>query len=112
MKNLMTYKGFSARIEFDSRDRLFYGRLLGIEDLITFHGECVAELEDAFHEAVLDYLETCRKLGKKPQKTFSGRLMFRVPSEVHAAVSLAAKTSGKSLNQWATEVLDEAAHRI
>jgi len=110
MNNLMIYKGFSARVEFDARDNIFFGRILGIEDLVTFHGESVSELREAFQEAVLDYLDACKAIGKKPQKPFSGKLMFRVPPEVHAAVTIAAKASGKSLNQWAIEVLDNAAH--
>ena len=110
MNNLLTYKGFSAHVEFDARDNIFFGRLLGIEDFITFHGESVTELKESFQEAVIDYLEACEKIGKKPSKSFSGKLMFRVPPEVHAAVTIAAKVSGKSLNQWATEVLDDAAH--
>ncbi len=111
MNNLLTFKGFSARVEFDARDNIFFGRLLGIEDLITFHGESVSELQEAFQEAVIDYLEACKRIGKRPQKPFSGNLMFRVPPEVHAAVTIAAKACGKSLNQWATEVLDNATHR-
>ncbi len=111
MNNILAYKGFSARVEFDARDNIFFGRILGIEDLVTFHGESVSELRDAFKEAVTDYLETCKAIGKKPQKPFSGKLMFRVPPEVHAAVTIAAKASGKSLNQWATEVLASASHR-
>ncbi len=111
MNNILAYKGFSARVEFDARDNIFFGRILGIEDLVTFHGESVSELRDAFKEAVIDYIETCRAIGKKPQKPFSGKLMFRVPPEVHAAVTIAAKASGKSLNQWATEVLANASHR-
>jgi len=111
MNNLIAHKGFSAHVEFDSRDQVFFGRLLGISDLITFHGESVSELQEAFRDAVADYLEACKKIGKKPQKPFSGKLMFRVPPEVHAAVTIAAKASGKSLNQWATEILADAAHR-
>ena len=111
MNNILAYKGFSARVEFDARDNIFFGRILGIEDLVTFHGESVSELRDAFKEAVIDYMETCRAIGKKPQKPFSGKLMFRVPPEVHAAVTIAAKASGKSLNQWATEILANASQR-
>ena len=110
MNNLLTYKGFSARVEFDAKDKIFFGRLLGIDDLITFHGESVSELQMAFQESVIDYRAACRKIGKKPQKPYSGKLMFRVPPSVHAAVTIAAKASGKSLNQWATEVLADAAH--
>jgi len=60
MDNLLVYKGFSARIEFDARDNIFFGRILGIEDLVTFHGESVSSLREAFQEAVIDYLESCK----------------------------------------------------
>ena len=66
-------------------------------------------LRKAFREAVEDYIETCAKIGKKPQKAFSGQVMFRVSPEVHRKAALAAELSGKSLNQWAEEVLARAA---
>ena len=66
-------------------------------------------LREAFHEAVEDYVETCAKIGKEPQKTYSGQVMFRVDPEVHRRAALAAELSGKSLNQWAEEVLGRAA---
>ena len=69
----------------------------------------VEGLRDAFHEAVDDYIETCMKIGKEPQKAFSGQVMFRVDPEVHRKAALAAEMSGKSLNQWAEEVLGRAA---
>lgn len=110
MKNAMTYKGYTACIEFDDRDNILVGRLLGIHDLISFHADNVAELHAAFEEAVDDYLETCEKIGKSPEKPSSGKLMLRVPPEVHSAALIAAQSSGVSLNQWATKVLKEAAH--
>jgi predicted HicB family RNase H-like nuclease len=61
--NTMNHKGYIARIEFDEEDRIFTGRLMGIEDIVTFHGESVAELETAFHDAVNHYLEVCAKRG-------------------------------------------------
>ena len=66
-------------------------------------------LRDAFHEAVEDYIETCARIGKEPKKTYSGKVMFRVSPEVHRKAALAAELSGKSLNQWAEEVLGRAA---
>ena len=107
MKNAMTYKGYSARIEFDAQDRIFCGRLAGVRDII-FHGETVDELEAAFKEAVDDYLATCAKLGDKPDKPYSGKLTLRIPSSVHAAIATAAETSGKSLNKWVADILDKA----
>ena len=66
------------------------------------------ELKAAFREAVDDYIETCAKIGKQPQKPYSGKVMFRVKPETHRKAAIAAELSGKSLNQWAEEVLDEA----
>ncbi len=107
--NTMTYNGYHARIEFDAEDEVFFGRIAGISDVVGFHGDSVVELKEAFHEAVDDYLETCRKIGTEPRRPYSGKMMFRVAPEVHRRAALAAELSGKSLNQWAEEVLEEAA---
>ncbi len=103
--NTMLYKGYNARIEFDDADRIFVGHLAGIRDIVGFHGSSVDELEAAFHEAVDDYLAHCAKLGLPANKPFSGRMLLRVPPEVHAQASIAAKMAGVSLNQWAAEAL-------
>ncbi len=106
----MKHKGYSARIEYSDEDSCFVGHIAGILDVVGFHGEAVSELRAAFEEAVDDYLEACKKTGKQPQKPYSGKLMLRIPPKVHAAVAQAAKVSGKSINQWATDMLDQAAH--
>lgn len=106
--NTMLYKGYSARIEFDEEDRIFVGHLAGIRDIVGFHGSSVDELEAAFHEAVDDYCAHCAKLGLPVNKPFSGRMLLRVPPEVHAQASVAAKVAGLSLNQWAANVLAQA----
>ncbi len=106
----MHHKGYTARIEFDERDNIFVGRVLGLRAMISFHGEAVSELRDAFENAVEDFLLDCKEQGIKPEKPASGKLMLRVPPEVHGAALVAAQASGKSLNQWATEVLQSAAH--
>jgi predicted HicB family RNase H-like nuclease len=108
--NAMFYKGYSARIEFDDEDRIFVGHLAGIRDIVGFHGSSVDELEAAFHEAVDDYLAHCAQLNLPPNKPFSGRMLLRVPPEVHARVSTAAQVAGISLNQWATQALEQASH--
>lgn len=109
--NRLTHQGYTARVDFDDRDDIFVGHLLGIGDRVSFHADTVTELRAAFVEAVDDYLETCKKIGKTPERPASGRLMLRVPPEVHGAALVAAQASGKRLNQWASEVLAEAAHR-
>ncbi|MDP2834965.1 MAG: type II toxin-antitoxin system HicB family antitoxin [Pseudomonadota bacterium] len=108
--NTMTHKGYTARIEYDERDNLFAGRILGLRAMISFHGETVDELRKEFTAAVEDYLSDCLQQGITPEKPTSGKLMLRVPPEVHSAALIAAQSAGKSLNQWATEVLKNAVH--
>lgn len=109
MTNTMTYMGYAARIEYDDRDGVFTGRIAGIRDGVGFHADNVETLRQAFREAVEDYIETCGRIGKAPQKPYSGRMMFRVSPEVHRQAARAAELAGKSLNQWAEDVLKRAA---
>ena len=105
----MTYKGYSARVEFDDEDGLFVGRVAGLRDGVNFHGETVDDLRVAFREAVDGYIDVCARVGKTPQKPFSGQLMVRVDPAVHARAALAAELAGMSLAKWTEAVLDRAA---
>ena len=107
----MTYKGYAAHIEYSDEDGSFVGHIAGINDIVGFHGDSVSKLRTAFKEAVDDYLETCKKLNRSPQRPYSGKLMLRVPPEIHAAVAIAAEVKGKSINQWATETLTHAVNQ-
>lgn len=107
--NTMTCKGYTARVEYDERDNIFVGRILGIRNIINFHGETVAELRAEFELAVKDYRADCKQQGLHPENQASGKLLLRVPPEVHDRALIAAQDAGKSLNQWATEVLQHAA---
>lgn len=110
--NSMNYRGYTARIDFDDRDNIFVGRVLGLPATvkISFHGETVAELTRDFHCAIDFYLKECAESGHAPVKPASGRLMLRIPPEVHGAALVAAQAAGSSLNQWAAKILAEAAH--
>jgi predicted HicB family RNase H-like nuclease len=104
----MTYKGYAARIDYSDEDGCFIGHIAGIRDIIGFHAESVKELRAAFEEAVDDYLATCKKSGRAPQRPYSGKLMLRVPPEVRARAAMMAEAHGMSLNQWAAQVLSKA----
>lgn len=108
--NMMKYKSYIARIEYDEEDRIFVGHLAGIKDIVGFHGSTVNELEKAFHESVDNYLAISKETGRRPQKSYSGNLMLRIPPEVHAAVATAAQIHGKSINQWASDTLKKEAN--
>jgi len=62
--NQLTYQGYTAMIEFDERDEILVGRVLGIEDRISFHGEGAPELEAAFRAALDHYLVDCAAQGR------------------------------------------------
>ena len=107
---MMKYLGYAARVDFDQEDRIFVGRVAGIDDIVVFHGNSVDALESVFHESIDHYLEVSERTGKTAQKPYSGNLMLRVNPEIHAAVAMTSKIEGKSINQWAAEVLGKAAH--
>ena len=110
MNNMLAYNNYAARIEYSSEDECFIGHIAGIKDVVGFHGDSVVELKSSFEEAVDDYIELCNKVGKSPQKSYSGKLMLRIPPNIHAAVATAAELNGKSINQWATEALNREAN--
>ncbi len=109
---LVTEQGYSVpkAAEAVGVTDCFIGHIAGIKDVVGFHAETATELKAAFEEAVDDYLETCDRLGKSPQKPYSGKLMLRISPEIHAAVATAAELSGKSINQWASEALNREAN--
>jgi len=102
------YKGYVARVTFDSRDDIFVGRVLGVRDVISFHADTVVGLRKEFQVAIDDYLADCVEMGVSPDRPASGKLMLRIPPQTHAAALVAAKSAGKSLNQWAGEILEAA----
>jgi len=109
--NTMNYKGYSARVEFDDEDGIFFGKISGIKDGVHFHGDTVEELRKSFRESVDGYLDVCARIGKAPQKPYSGQIMVRVDPQVHARSALAAELAGMSLAKWAEEKLRAAADR-
>jgi len=105
----MEHRGYRARVEFDPEDDLFVGHVAGIADGVGFHSDTVPGLRAAFIEAVDDYLATCERIGKRPDRGASGRLMLRIDPEVHARALRAAEIAGTSLNRWGEKVISDAA---
>jgi predicted HicB family RNase H-like nuclease len=103
--NEMIYKDYATKIEYSAEDGCLVGHILGIQDIVGFHGDSVPEIRKAFEEAVDDYLSCCAEIGKEPQKPFSGKIMLRVPPEIHAKLAIQAQISGKSINRMVVEAL-------
>jgi predicted HicB family RNase H-like nuclease len=106
---MMTYKGYTANLEVDVEAGIIFGRVLDINDVVTFKGKTVEEARQEFYKSVDDYLAFCEDLGEEPDKPFSGKLPFRTTPEHHRKIFIAASKAGKSINAWMDEVLSIAA---
>lgn len=109
---MMRYKDYTGRVRFDDEAGLFHGEVVGTRDVVTFQGTSVAELRQAFHESVDDYLDFCRSRGHEPDRPYSGQFVVRLEPEVHRRVHQAATSQGQSLNQWVARTVDQAALRV
>lgn len=65
MTGSMALNGFTAHIEYSAEDDCLIGHIEGIRDIVGFHAKNPDDLREAFHEAVEDYLDVCRPLGKR-----------------------------------------------
>jgi predicted HicB family RNase H-like nuclease len=107
MSDSMTYKGYIGTVRYSEEDEVFHGKIEAINDLIMFEGTSVKELKKVFHEAVDDYLETCREMGRAPQKPFKGSFNVRISSDLHRKAVERATRMGVSLNQLVQKALEE-----
>lgn len=105
--NILTYKGYMTRVEYSAEDGILFGKIEGITDLVNFECESVSEVEDAFHEAVEDYLAYCADLGQEPDRVYKGTFNVRVTPELHRALDRAAYKEGISMNQYIEKALSE-----
>lgn len=110
MNNVMTIDGHKAVIALDPEIGMFRGEFTGLSGGADFYAADLAGLQREGAISLRVYLEACAKNGIEPLAKASGALNLRVAPELHRAATLAAKASGKSLNQWASEVLAQAAH--
>ena len=104
---MMKYKGYTGKVEYDDDANCFYGEIMGLRDVVTFKGTSVKELQKSFKESIDDYLSFCERMGKPPDTPASGRLILRVPPEVHSRAAINAKSQGMSLNSWVLEAVKE-----
>lgn len=99
------YRGFRGTVEYSAEDACLYGEVAGINDLISYEGESVGELEQSFHDAIDTYLDHCEETETEPQKPLSGRIPLRVDPGLHWEIATLAQVEGKSLNAWIADSL-------
>ena len=105
MKDVITYKGFIGSVHFVSEDRVFYGKIEGINDLITFEGKTVDQLDEGFKYMVDEHIKDCKKNNFPLEKSYKGNLNIRLAPELHKKAAHNATLKGISLNQYINDAI-------
>ncbi|QTQ16466.1 type II toxin-antitoxin system HicB family antitoxin [Treponema parvum] len=107
MKDILQYKGFIGSVHFNADDEIFFGKIEGIDDLVSFEGNTVSELKQAFEEAVNDYVILCKEHGKKIEKSYKGSFNVRISPDIHKKAKLLSVMQGISLNQFIQKAIEQ-----
>ncbi len=109
-KDYLEYKKFHGTVHYSNEDAVFFGKISGINDLVTFEGTSVKELLKSFKEAVDDYIEVCETIQKPVLKTMKGSFNVRITPELHQKVATTSLKQGLSLNQFIQKAIEGALH--
>lgn len=108
MQNIMMINDHKALIQYDPELGLLRGEFVGLNGGADFYADSIATLESEGSQSLQTFLEVCQENGIDPYKSFSGKFMTRMPSELHEQVTTIATSHGMSLNQWITNTLANA----
>ncbi len=106
--NILEYKGYYTKIEYSAEDKVLFGKIEGIKDLVNFESESPEKIEAEFHSAVDDYLAFCADLGQDPDKPYKGMFNVRVSPELHRKAVIAADKRGETLNAFVVDAIRAA----
>lgn len=107
MKNIIQYKGYLSKIEFDTEDLVLRGKIEGINDLITFETNDILRVEEEFKNAVEDYLEFCKEVGKEAEKEYKGSFNVRISPSLHKSLAIVSLKNGESLNASVEKAIEQ-----
>jgi len=92
MKNLLLHEGFFGSVHFSPQDSCFFGKIEGIDDLVTFEGQTVKEITS---------------VGKPMQKSYKGSFNVRISPELHKIAVQKSLMQGISLNQLVQNAIED-----
>ncbi len=101
-----SYKGYQGSIDVSLEDNCLHGRLLFINDIITYEGETPSALIQSFREAVDGYLEYCERTGKPANKTLGGTFNVRIGEERHRILASRTAEAGIAINEGVCAAID------
>lgn len=104
-KSDLLHKGFAGSHEVSIEDNCLIGRVLFIEDIVTYEGDTVVELKANFEAAVDRYLDHCKRTNMAANKPYSGTFNVRVGPELHREAVVAAHAAGVALNEYVSIAL-------
>jgi predicted HicB family RNase H-like nuclease len=102
----LKYKKYEGTAELDMTRQICRGKILFIDDLITYEAKSPTDLQREFETAVNDYIDTCSVLGREPQKPLKGQFNVRIPPALHKATVSRALADNVSLNDVVVRALD------
>lgn len=103
---VLEYKDYQGSIETSIEDGVLFGKILHINDLVTYEAESIPQLKTAFEESVDDYLEMCAEEGVAPDKPYRGSFNVRVGPTVHRKLALAAAREGMTINETIKKITE------
>lgn len=104
--DVLEYKGYHTRVEFDSVGKVLHGKIEGIHDLVTFESDNISEVENEFHKAVDDYLSFCEDIGQEPDREYKGSFNIRITPELHKKLVEVSFYNNDSLNNSVEKAID------
>lgn len=110
MNNVLIIDNEKAVVLYDPELGMFRGEYLGLNGSADFYSDNVDGLIEEGRKSLAIFMEICEERGIMPRKNFSGRFNVRLPPKVHEAAVLAAAAANKSLNEWISETIQQAAH--
>jgi predicted HicB family RNase H-like nuclease len=106
MNDVLIYKGYIGSVHFSAGDNVFFGKVEGINDLLTFEGSSVEELKNAFHYMIDEHIKDCARENIEAEKSYKGSFNVRITPELHRKAAFIAKMYGTTLNAFIREAIE------
>lgn len=111
MSNVLEYKGYHTKVQYDTETCILHGKIEGIRDFVNFETSNPEEVKKEFHAAVDDYLEFCEEVGKAPDKEYRGTFNVRIDPSLHRELALEADKKDISMNQMVESAIEAYLHK-
>lgn len=97
-KNVLEYKGYMTKVQYDAKEHVLYGKIDGIVDTVTYECTDVTAVEAAFHDSVDRYLTFCQRAGRRPCKAYKGQFNIHIAPALHRQLANFAAHNDETMN--------------